>query len=187
VVLEKGVWKKGKTIYDVIDGLKEGDVIIKGANCVDMTGARAGILIGHPKGGTILTVLQAVVGRRVRLVLPVGLEKRIADDIDDVAAVLNAPGSTGLRLMPVAGEIITEITAVENMFIAAHALGLGARIYTGPVANVNANLKVELEIPAGHRAVALLRVGAVDKPVDAVTAASGRRAVSETVNYSRVR
>ena len=34
VVIVKGVWQKGKTIDDVIDSLKEGDVILKGANAL---------------------------------------------------------------------------------------------------------------------------------------------------------
>ncbi len=33
VVITDGVWQKGKALADVIDRLKEGDVILKGANC----------------------------------------------------------------------------------------------------------------------------------------------------------
>ena len=116
VVLVNGLWDKGKTIFDVVSELKEGDVIIKGANCLDLVRNKAGILIGHPKGGTIVTALQAIVGKRVKLVLPVGLEKRISDDIDEMARFLNDPGSSGLRLLPVLGEIITELEAVEILF-----------------------------------------------------------------------
>jgi hypothetical protein len=106
----------GKTIFDVIDGLKEGDVIVKGANCVNLVQKKAGILIGHPKGGTIIVALQAVLGRRVKLLLPVGLEKRVSDDIDAIACILNKPGATGSRLLPVPGEILTEIEAVRILF-----------------------------------------------------------------------
>ena len=80
---------QGKTIFDVVDDLKEGDVILKGANAVDVIGRRAGILIGHPKGGTIAAALQAVTGRRVKLILPVGLEKRVNTDLDRIAETLN--------------------------------------------------------------------------------------------------
>ncbi len=72
--------------------------------------------------------------------------------------------------------------ATENMFIAAQALGLGARIYTGPVRNVNETMKGSLDIPAGFRVVALLRVGNIDKTVDAVSAASKRKDAVEVVN-----
>jgi hypothetical protein len=40
-------------------------------------------------------------------------DKRISDDIDTVASILNSPGSTGPRLLPVPGEIITEIEAIS--------------------------------------------------------------------------
>jgi hypothetical protein len=128
VIVVKGNWQKGKTIFDVVDDLKIGDVIIKGANCVNLVQNRAGVLIGHPKGGTIAVALQAVVGRRVALIVPVGLEKRISDDLDAVASILNSPGSTGPRLLPVSGEIITEIVAVKMLFGARATLAAGGGI-----------------------------------------------------------
>ena len=45
----------------------------------------------------------------VRLILPVGLEKRNSGDIHAIANLLNAPGAQGLRLLPVPGEIVTEL------------------------------------------------------------------------------
>jgi hypothetical protein len=115
VVLVHGVWQKGKTIFDVVDDLKEGDVILKGANAVDLSERRAGILIGHPKGGTIAAALQAVVGRRVRLIIPVGVEKRVTANLEDIADMLNEPGNHGPRFLPVAGEIMTELDALEEL------------------------------------------------------------------------
>ena len=113
VVLHKGVWDKGKTIFDVVDGLKEGDVILKGANALDVERRRAAVLIGHPKAGTIGAALQAVAGRRVRIILPVGLEKRVPGDLDKLAALSNAPGGSGPRLLPVpGGTAFTELDAV---------------------------------------------------------------------------
>ena len=112
VVIVNGTWQKGKTIYDVVDDLKEGDIILKGANAVNLVSKKAAIYIGHPKAGTIRVALQAVVGRRVRLMIPVGLEKRVFGDIDDIAQRLNAPGAKGPRLLPVCGEIVTEIEAI---------------------------------------------------------------------------
>jgi len=73
--------------------------------------------------------------------------------------------------------------ATENMTIAAQSLGLGARIYTGPVANINSTMKQTLQIPAGWRAVAVLRVGHIDKNVDAVSAASPRNSYNEVVTF----
>jgi hypothetical protein len=116
VIITKGVWQKGKTIYDVIDTMTSSDVILKGANCIDKTHRRAGILIGQPNGGTIAAILQAVIGKRVQLLIPSGLEKRTAEDIDQIVTIVNQPSMTGHRMMPVTAEIITEIEAIEILF-----------------------------------------------------------------------
>ena len=113
VVITKGVFQKGQTIFGVVDDLSEGDVILKGANAVNLSQRRAAVLIGAPKGGTIGASLPAVVGRRVQLILPVGLEKRVYENIDELAATMNAPGAQGPRLLPVPGEIFTELDAIE--------------------------------------------------------------------------
>jgi hypothetical protein len=115
VVITKGVWQRGKTIADVVDSLREGDVILKGANALDLTRRQAAILIGHPKAGTIGLALPAVVGRRVKLIIPVGLEKRVNGDLNAVADKLNAPGAGGYRLLPVNGEVFTELDALTAL------------------------------------------------------------------------
>ena len=112
VVIQNGVWVKGKTIYDVAADLREGDIVLKGANALDTVHQRAAILIGNPTGGTVVPILQSLIGRRVRLMLPVGLEKRISGDLDILANKLNAPGSKGMRYLPVPGEIFSEIEAL---------------------------------------------------------------------------
>jgi hypothetical protein len=129
VVIVKGKWEKGKTILDVVDNLQEGDIIIKGANAVNLDTMQAAIYIGHPKAGTIGAAMQAVIGRRVELYLPVGLEKRISGDISRIAQKLNSPNAHGPRYYPVFGNIITEIealkimTGVEAELVAAGGVG----------------------------------------------------------------
>jgi hypothetical protein len=115
VVITHGVWQKGKTIGDVVDSLKEGDVIVKGANAVDLEGRQAALLIGHPKAGTVGLSLPAVVGRRVKLFVAVGLEKRVNCNLYDISVKLNDPGVDGYRLLPVPGEIFTEIEALKML------------------------------------------------------------------------
>lgn len=115
VVLERGVWRQGQTIDEVADSLREGDIILKGANALDLAHRRAAILIGHPRLGTIGPILAAAVGRRVRLIHPVGLEKRIVGDLDELARRLNAPGAQGARLIPVYGEVYTELEAIATL------------------------------------------------------------------------
>ncbi|HOW57907.1 MAG TPA: hypothetical protein PKZ12_07880, partial [Smithellaceae bacterium] len=115
VIITKGKWQKGKTIFDVVDNMREGDIILKGANALDLAGKRAAIYIGNAKGGTIGVSLPAVIGRRVRLIIPVGLEKRISGNLDDLASKLNAPGRKGPRFWPVPGEVFTEIDAIATL------------------------------------------------------------------------
>jgi hypothetical protein len=128
VVIVNGAWQRGMAISDVIDDMKEGDVILKGANAVDLSRRRAAILIGHPKGGTTVIALQAVTGRRVRLILPVGLEKRVTGDLDQLTARLNEPGACGPRLLPVPGEVVTEIEAISMLTGATAELVAGGGV-----------------------------------------------------------
>jgi hypothetical protein len=114
-VIIKGMWQKGKTVGDIVDSLQEGDVIVKGANALDMEHKQAALLIGHPKAGTVGLTLPAVAGRRVKLFIAVGLEKRVNCDLTAVAVKLNEPEVGGYRLLPVPGEIFTEIEALRML------------------------------------------------------------------------
>ena len=113
VVIVKGEWQKGKTIGDVVDSLKEGDVIVKGANALDLERKQAALLIGHPKAGTAGLSLPAVFGRRVKLIVAVGLEKRVNGDLNAIAQKINEPGAEGYRFLPLPGEVFTEIEALK--------------------------------------------------------------------------
>ena len=115
VVIRQGQWLRGRTIFDVAGELGAGDAVVKGANAVQADRKVAGIQIGHPQFGTIGAILTAVMGRRVRLVIPVGLEKRVLDRVTDLAALLNAPEASGPRLQPVVGDIVTEIEAFRAL------------------------------------------------------------------------
>lgn len=72
--------------------------------------------------------------------------------------------------------------ATQNMYIAAQSLGLGVHIYGSPIANINSK-KESFGIPAGFRAVAVLRIGNIDKGVDAVSSASPRKTYEEIVSF----
>ncbi len=74
--------------------------------------------------------------------------------------------------------------AVQNMFIAAHGLGLGARIYGSPAGNINTK-RDTYQIPAGFSAVVVLRIGNVEKTVDAASGASPRKEFNEIVNFMK--
>lgn len=129
VVLVNGAWQKGKEIFDVVDNMRAGDVILKGANALDLATGQAAVLIGHPMGGTIGAAISALIGRRVTLIAPVGLEKRVHGNLWEIARELNAPPAEGPRLMPLPGEAFTELDAVELLTGAKAKLVAAGGIY----------------------------------------------------------
>jgi hypothetical protein len=129
VIVVDGKWLKGKTIFDVAANLGLGDVILKGANAVHLPTRRAAVYIGHPQCGTAGAALPAVVGRRATMIVPVGLEKRVSDDVADLARLLNAPDAQGPRLLPLPGEAFTELDAIDLLSGAKAHLVAGGGIY----------------------------------------------------------
>ena len=150
VIIKDGKLIEGKTIDEIAGDLKEGDIIVKGANALDVVNKRAAVLVGNPTGGTVMVAIKAAIGKRVRLIMPVGLEKRVPGDLDELARKINAPGSKGLRLFPAPGEVFTEIEALSLLagvnaeLVAAGGVG-GAEgcIYLGVSGTPEAERKAE--------------------------------------------
>ena len=102
----------GETVIEMAKNMNPGDVIIKGANALNYEKRIAGGLIGHPMGGTVGGFWGILYGRKLRLVIPVGLEKQIACDIHTVSR-LSMEEYPGSALMPMTGIIVTEIEAIN--------------------------------------------------------------------------
>ena len=116
MVFRRGQVVEGLTVAQSVHEMHSGDVVIKGANALNYAAGTAGILVGHPAGGTIGSTIGAVYGRKLRLVIPIGLEKEIVDDINECSAMiqeLGPPAGHVPALFPVQGDIITEIEALE--------------------------------------------------------------------------
>lgn len=128
VVIRDGAWQKGITVAQVAEQLRGGDVVLKGANAFDRRG-QAAVQIGSDVGGTILSVMPAVVGRRVKLIVPVGLEKRVFEDVDLVAKRINLPGTSGPRMFPMPGQVFTELDAIELLTGAKASLIAAGGVY----------------------------------------------------------
>lgn len=73
--------------------------------------------------------------------------------------------------------------AVQSMYLAAQALGLGSRIYTGPIDTINSRFKSQLGIPPDRNAIGVVRIGRLPSGVDAVSSASPRNSAAQTVTY----
>ncbi len=104
--------------FSALERMSSGDVYIKGANALNYAAGVAGVSIGHPRGGTLGGALGTIVGSKLRLLIPVGLEKEIPFDIEEAAALLAEPDErlgTVHSLWPVRGHIFTEIEALETL------------------------------------------------------------------------
>ena len=115
IVLRNGQPVEGLTSIKSVAEMKEGDVFIKGANALNYAKRLAGILIGDRSGGTIGGTWGYIIARRIRLVIPVGLEKDVPFDINEAATRINRcdEKAAGPALFPLTGDIITEIEALK--------------------------------------------------------------------------
>jgi nitroreductase len=109
------------------------------------------------------------------------LAKQMVNDTLDgnVLIVVSAQGDGKTNNV----QILDCALAVQSIYLAAQALGYGSRIYTGPMNHLNSNLKAELGFPSGYSAVALVKVGKVQGPADAVSSASSRKSAKDLVTY----
>ena len=114
VVLLRGERRHGVSATEALAEMGPGDIFIKGANALNYGLGIAGLLIGHPTGGTIAQAIGTIVARRIRLLIPVGLEKEVGWDITDASQRLaDEPEGPGPSLWPLLGDIFTELEALE--------------------------------------------------------------------------
>lgn len=109
------------------------------------------------------------------------LAKQIVSNLVDgnVLIVVSAQGDGKTN----GSQILDCALAIENIYLAAQALGYGSRIMTGPMATLNSKFKTDLGLPSGYNAIALVRVGKVQAGIDAVSAASSRKKTEDLVGY----
>jgi len=114
MVIEKGVGKE-KDFCEIIDVVEKGDVILKGANSINYAKETAGILIRHPEGGTVSNIVKAVFGKRANLIVPVGLEKEVSYDLDEVSLMLSEEDCQDdcPRMYSFKANLFTEIEAID--------------------------------------------------------------------------
>lgn len=129
VIFVKGE-RSALTLAEAVAQMERGDVVIKGANALNYETGVAGLLVGHPQGGTIAAVIGSCFGKGLHLVIPVGLEKEVSEDIEALADLINSEpevSRTGMpSLWPIRGEIVTELEALELLAdVEAHQIGAG--------------------------------------------------------------
>jgi hypothetical protein len=105
---------------DVIQEFTASDVLIKGANALDVSGV-AGVLMASEVGGTIGKVMGILAARGAHLIIPVGLEKLIpsVDTAVEMLGIGRIDDALGKKvgMMPLTfGRVITELDALDILF-----------------------------------------------------------------------
>ncbi|HEY3376335.1 MAG TPA: hypothetical protein VGL77_02475 [Armatimonadota bacterium] len=144
IVIKHGQRVEGMTIAQAVEGMEPGDVLIKGGNALNYAQQTVGVLIGHPCGGTTGDNYGTVISRKIHLIIPIGLEKVVYEDIDELSRASRQlpvhPSVSAPALFPITGTIITEIEALALLF------GVTARLYAaGGVAGAEGAIWLLLE------------------------------------------
>jgi hypothetical protein len=115
VVFRNGKVDEELDRFSCVEQMGAGDIYIKGANALDYQGDMAGILIGSRVGGTIGGSIAGIIGKKIELVIPVGLEKLVFEDINELHRIASESDADGFvpGLWPVTGTIVTEIEALK--------------------------------------------------------------------------
>ncbi len=114
LVIERGRARRDLTIFDAAPMLGKGDLIFKGANALYLPTRTAGILLGTHSGGTVGCAKEAADRTGCRLMIPVGLEKTVAEPISAIAERCNRL-TVGLHMFEVDGAAYTEIEALQDL------------------------------------------------------------------------
>ncbi|MDD5723919.1 MAG: hypothetical protein PHY29_09330 [Syntrophales bacterium] len=104
----------------VIGKLGPGDLLLKGANAVDHTGA-VGVVMASPIGGTMGEFYMPMKARGGTIIYPVGLEKMVlsVEEASRMGGIFNIERSIGARIGMVCvadGIAYTELDALEDLF-----------------------------------------------------------------------
>jgi hypothetical protein len=116
---EKGTAVQTDDLDEVLAGCTAQDVFMKGANALDLMG-QAGVLLGMENGGTMGKAIGHVIAKGIYFVIPVGLEKTVMGSVSDHATEmgihrLDYCSGMPVGLMPLTGEVVSELEAVEQL------------------------------------------------------------------------
>jgi hypothetical protein len=145
IVFRRGEVVKELDRFNAVNEMKTGDVYLKGANALDYTRKIVGVLIGSSTGGTVGAVIGHLIGKKCRFIIPIGLEKLVYKDINQLHELTSTEDSEGPNLWPLKGTIITEIEAL-NLLTGVNATLLAA----GGVAGAEGAIRLLLDGTEEH-------------------------------------
>ncbi len=131
VIIENGKPSE-KKLDEAVKALKSGDVVIKGANALDINGVTGVFIARNPQttGGTVGLVYGPAISRGgITFIVPVSLEKLIPIPIKEAVAEVSQDisSSTGyvVGMLPTMGMVVTEIEAFK-ILVGVEAINIGA-------------------------------------------------------------
>jgi len=140
IIFKNGEVDENLNRYNAVEHMKKGDIYIKGANALNYINNMAGVLIGSSTGGTVGAVLGSIIGKKIELIIPIGLEKLVVDDMYELSWIASQLDSEGPSLWPISGTIITEIEALGVL------TGVDAYLYSaGGVAGAEGAVRLLLD------------------------------------------
>ena len=140
IIFKNGVVDENLNRFIAVEHMKKGDIYIKGDNALDYINNMAGVLIGSSTGGTVGAVLGSIIGKKIELIIPIGLEKLVVDDMYELSWIASQLDSEGPSLWPISGTIITEIEALGVL------TGVDAYLYSaGGVAGAEGAVRLLLD------------------------------------------
>lgn len=130
IVFRNGEIVEGLGVKEAAPEMNPGDVVIKGANALDYVNECAGLLVGDPRGGTWGGLVGPVHGRGLHAIIPIGLEKQVAEPLRETSRALASIPETCRPQIPalwiMEGEIITELEALASLTgVWAYQIGAG--------------------------------------------------------------
>lgn len=120
IIYNKGQWwNVDETIVEETSKFTENDIIICGANAFDNNG-NAAIMAGSPGGGKVGQSLSSWYTEGAKVIIPVGIEKIIPGDLNEIIKRTSRSGKSlswgmAVGLMPIKGELFTEIEAIKRL------------------------------------------------------------------------
>ncbi len=146
-ILRKGEWDKETDSKSIVDEMGPDDVYLKGANALNYERDQAALLIGHPTGGTIGATIGTIIARRIKLIIPVGLEKSVPMDLKalaDIVRDVEEGESNTPTLWPLeVAEVFTEVEALEALVPGVLVFPLAA----GGLAGAEGSVRLLLDGP----------------------------------------
>lgn len=116
------VFKNGivqdSSYQEMLKEMNAGDIVLKGANIINYQKGQAGVLIGHPTGGTTGNIAPVIKEKNLHLIIPVGLEKESSQDIEMLSGLSKVPheqvGKKAPYVWSIKGKLFTEIEAIKQ-------------------------------------------------------------------------